>query len=68
MNKDSYTIYGGTWLNKMEEVEESDTPRVVRGGAGYRDAAFARAVYRGNLRPVDRGSVAGFRVVEEVKE
>ena len=52
-------------LRIMEEVEESDIPRVARGSAWRLDAADARAAVRYYvLPPVYRYNDVGFRIME----
>ncbi len=48
--------------NDGREIEDSRSPRVLRGGSFFSNRGYARCAYRGNYNPLDRDSLVGFRV------
>ena len=67
---DLYDMSGNVWewcLNKFEDpmftaVDTSGNRRVLRGGSWGSNQNFARAAFRGDSDPDDRGYLLGFRV------
>ncbi|MBE2202314.1 MAG: SUMF1/EgtB/PvdO family nonheme iron enzyme, partial [Anaerolinea sp.] len=55
--------YPYEWEDGREDLEDGTSWRVLRGGAFYGDADFARAAYRVYIVPGNRSNGYGFRVV-----
>jgi hypothetical protein len=54
---------GNAWEWTSSWYDSYQTWPVVRGGAWFYDRFYARAAFRSNLDPTNRGSIVGFRVV-----
>ena len=50
-------------VNPIQDIEQSNHHRVVRGGSWFKQAWDCRAAVRGNSAPADRYNSVGFRVL-----